>query len=271
MSNIVRGGGDVNQENLITTERRGNVWLIGINRPAERNLFNMATIFGLAAAYGQLDRDPELRCGVLFANGKHFTLGLDLTDVVPALSQGDLVYPEGSIDPWGTSPPYRQKPLVIAVHGLCLTLGIELALAADIRIAAAGTRFAQLEVKRGIYPFGGATVRFVREVGWGNAMRYLLTGDEFSAEEALRMGLVQEVIEPDRLLPRAIELAESVAAQAPLGVQATIRSARQAWLEGERAAMAGLFPGVKDLLKTEDAAEGVSSFIERRPAIFRGR
>ncbi|HEY3315157.1 MAG TPA: crotonase/enoyl-CoA hydratase family protein [Bacillota bacterium] len=261
----------MNQESLITAEVRGNVLLIGVNRPAERNLFNMATIEALAAAYGRLEQDPELRCGVLFANGKHFTLGLDLADVVPALTQGDLTFPEGSFNPWGTSPPYRQKPLVCAVHGLCLTLGIELALAADIRIAATGTRFAQLEVKRGIYPFGGATVRFVREVGWGNAMRYLLTGDEFSAEEAFRMGLVQEVVEPERLLPRAIELAESVARQAPFGVRATIRSARQAWLEGEKAAMADLFPALKDLLETEDAREGVQSFLERRSGNFRGR
>ena len=79
------------------------------------------------------------------------------------------------------------------MQGWCLTLGIELLLAADIRIAAAGTRFAQLEVQRGIYPFGGATIRLPRHTGWGNAMRWLLTGDEFDADEALRIGLVQEV------------------------------------------------------------------------------
>ncbi len=102
-------------------------------------------------------------------------------------------------------------------------------------------------------------------------MRYLLTGDEFGADEALRMGLVQEVVEPDRLLPRALELAGTVAAQAPLGVQATIRSARQALAEGEPAAMRALFPAVRELFVTEDAAEGVRSFVERRDARFVGR
>jgi enoyl-CoA hydratase len=256
----------------VMIERQDNILLMGLNRPEQRNLFDMEMLWALARAYGELERDPELRCGVLYALGKHFTLGLDLPNVAPALArQGELLFPEGSIDPWGAQPPYRSKPVIVAVHGLCLTLGIELMLAADIRLAAEGTRFAQIEIKRGIFPFGGATVRFVREAGWGNAMRYLLTGDEFGTEEALRMGLVQEVVEPERLVPRALALAGTVSAQAPLGVQATIRSARQALLEGEPAAMRALFPAVRELFATEDAAEGVKSFVERREAKFVGR
>src|SRR6185369_16556956 len=97
-----------------------------------------------------------------------------------------------------------------AIHGICLTIGIELSLATDIRVASVTTRFAQIEIKRGIYPVGGATLRFPREVGWGNAMRYLLTGDEFGAAEALRIGLVQEVVEEGRALERAIALADVI-------------------------------------------------------------
>lgn len=115
----------------------------------------------------------------------------------------------------------------MAVQGLCFTLGIELILAADIAVAAEGTRFAQIEIKRGIFPFGGATLRFHQRAGWGNAMRWLLTGDEFDAREAWRMGLVQEVVEPGRQHERALAIAETVARQAPLGVQATLASARQ--------------------------------------------
>src|SRR4029434_949396 len=99
-------------------------------------------------------------------------------------------------------------------------------LATDIRIAAASTQFGQIEIKRGIYPVGGATLRFPREVGWGNAMRWLLTGEEFGADEALRIGLVQEVVDAGAERDRAIALAESIAAQAPLGVQATLASSR---------------------------------------------
>ncbi len=256
----------------VTLERRGPLLLIGLNRPAERNLFDLELIQALAAAYGELERDPALRCGVVFAHGKHFSLGLDLARVAPLVAEaGGFHYPAGTLDPWGLRPPYRDKPLICAVHGICLTVGLELALAADIRLAAQGTRFAQVEVKRGIFPDLGATLRFVREAGWGNAMRYLLTGDEFGAEEALRMGLVQEVVEPERLLPRAIELADTVAAQAPLGVQATIRAACQAWLEGEAAAAAALFPAILELFATEDAQEGIRSFRERRAGEFKGK
>ncbi|MGE5602550.1 MAG: crotonase/enoyl-CoA hydratase family protein [Nitrososphaerales archaeon] len=262
----------MNGDDKVRIERQEHVLLMALNRPDQRNLFDMDMLFALAQADGELEADPELRCGVVVAEGKYFTLGLELPTVLPALAQqGELRFPEGSIDPWGLQPPYRSKPVIVAAHGLCLTLGIELLLAADIRLAAAGTRFSQMEIKRGIFPFGGATVRFVREAGWGNAMRYLLTGDEFDAGEALRVGLVQEVVEPGRLRPRALELAATVSAQAPLGVQATVRSARQALVEGEPAALQALFPAVQQLFATDDAAEGMRSFIERREARFAGR
>ena len=101
-------------------------------------------------------------------------------------------------------------------------------LACDVRVAARDTRFGQIEIKRGIYPVGGATLRMPRELGWGNAMRWLLTGDELGAEEALRIGLVQELVEPGEQLERALALGERIAAQAPLGVRATLASARLA-------------------------------------------
>jgi len=106
--------------------------------------------------------------------------------------------------------------------------------------------------------------------GWGNAMRWLLTGDEFDAHDALRLGLVQEVMASEDLLPRAIELAERIARQAPLGVQATLMSARQARYEGETAAAQALPPMVKKLLASEDAKEGVRSMVEKRPGVFKG-
>jgi enoyl-CoA hydratase/carnithine racemase len=126
-------------------------------------------------------------------------------------------------------------------------------------------------VKRGIYPVGGATLRFPAEVGWGNAMRWLLTGGEFGAAEALRIGLVQEVVEPGQLLDRATALAEEIAAQAPLGVRATIASARLAREHGEEVAARRLLPDLQPILASDDAREGLASFMERRPARFTGR
>ncbi len=159
----------------------------------------------------------------------------------------------------------------MAVQGVCLTIGIELLLATDIRVAASNARLAQIEIKRGIFPAGGATARLMQEIGWGNAMRYLLTGDEITAAEALRLGLVQEVVEPGRELARAVEIAQTVAAQAPLGVQATLASARLARTQGEVAAIRRLRADLAPLMSSEDVAEGLQSFIERRPAKFKGR
>jgi enoyl-CoA hydratase len=255
----------------ITLEQRGHLLLMGVNRPEKRNAFDLEMIGALGLAYSEMERNAEVRCGVVFAHGDHFTAGLDLAQVGPALQQGGIQFPEGALDPWGITPPYRTKPVVCAVQGLCLTLGIELALASDIRIAADSTRFAQIEIKRGIYPFGGATIRFAREVGWGNAMRYLLTGDEFDAAEALRIGLVQEVVPHGQQLERAMALAEVVAAQAPLGVRATLASARLAVTAGEEAAARRLMPDLHPLLQSADAMEGFQSFIERRAAKFQGR
>jgi len=167
--------------------------------------------------------------------------------------------------------PRLTKPIVCAVQGYCWTIGIELMLATDIRIAAANTRFAQIEIKRGIYPIGGATIRFVREAGWGNAMRYLLTGDEFDAAEAYRIGLIQEVVEPGQQLARAEAIAQIIAQQAPLGVRATLASAHLAITAGEEEAMRRLAPDLAPIMQSEDVKEGVLSFVERRQANFKGR
>jgi enoyl-CoA hydratase len=256
----------------LTLERRGHVLLMGLNRPAKRNAFNIELLIELGRAYEQLERDDELRCGVLFAHGEHFTGGLDLAEVGPALADGSLSYPDDARDPWRNDGKRWTTPVVAAVHGWCMTLGIELLLAADVRIAGADTRFAQLEIQRGIYPFGGATFRLPREAGWGNAMRWLLTGDEYDAEEAHRIGLVQEVTDPGMQLDRAIELAERIATRsAPLGVRATLESAQLALADGDRAAAARLTPDMVALLQTADGAEGMMSFVERRPAQFTGR
>jgi enoyl-CoA hydratase/carnithine racemase len=256
----------------VSVEQDGHVLMIGLNRPEKRNAFTMAMIADLSRAYALLESDDSLRAGVLFAHGEHFTAGLDLVDVGPAITSGSDPIPQDGRDPWRLDRTWS-TPVVAAAHGRCLTLGIELLLAADIRVAAAGTRFAQIEVLRGIYPFGGATLRFPREVGWGNAMRWILTGDEFDAAEAHRMGLVQEVApDADAALGRAREIAHTIAdSAAPLGVRAILASAHRARDEGDAAAIAQLRPEVTRLFGTADAAEGVQSFVERRPAKFSGR
>lgn len=259
----------------LTVERKGHVLLMGLNRPRKMNAFDVDLFVELAVALGELQNDPGLRCGLLYAHGDNFTGGLDLPQWVPFLDKGIFPppLPDGACDPFGLFDEYRrvEKPLVIAVQGYCLTIGFELLLAADIRVASEDVRLAMIEIKRGIFPTGGATIRLHQEIGWGNAMRYLLTGDELRAPEAYRLGLLQELTEKGRQFDRALEIAEKIARQAPLAVKATLVSARRAHLEGEKIAVAKLMPEQMKLMKTEDAAEGVLSFKERREAVFKGR
>jgi len=255
----------------ITMERRSHVLLIGLNRVAKRNAFDPPMFRDLASAYGAYEADADLRCAVVFAHGPHFTGGIDLAQFAPLFERDDpFTQHPGQIDPFGMRS-HLSKPLVMAVQGITFTIGIEMLLAADIRIAASDARFAQLEIARGLYPLGGATFRLVREAGWGNAMRYLLTGDEFGAAEALRLGLVQEVTETGRQLERAVSIAERIAAQSPLGVQATLRSARLAISEGEVTAAARVRDDMGAILASDDFREGLASFRERRTASFSGK
>ncbi len=259
------------QDARITTERRDHLFVIGLNRPDKMNAFDRQMLRELAEAYTEYEEDDQLWCAVVFPHGEHTTSGLDLADVGPAVAGGEALFPTGMVDPFGMRDPRRTKPVVMAARGWCLTIGLELMLAADIRLAAPGTKFAQIEVKRGIFPFGGGTLRLPQVAGWGDAMRYLLTGDEFEADEARRMGVVQEVVDDEVLVDRAIELGQRVASQAPLGVQATLETARTAVEEGQEAAAESLLDKARAIMRTEDAAEGMQSFIERRDADFKGK
>lgn len=256
----------------VIVERSGHVLLIGVNRPTKRNAWNVAVIEAVAAAYQQLQDDPDARVGVVHGIGDHFSAGLDLAEVGPIVAQQGpaALAGGGQIDPFGVWGPPVDKPVVMAVQGIAYTLSIELALASDIVVAASDVRLCQLEIGRGILPFGGATFRAQERLGWGNAMRFLLTAEEFGAAEALRIGLVQEVVAPGEQLAAAIAIAERIAEQAPLGVRGTLANARVGRREGQAAAtehLQGLLPQV---MTSKDAIEGVQSFLERRKAQFTG-
>jgi enoyl-CoA hydratase/carnithine racemase len=262
---------DRHPDGQITVEQRGRILLMGLDRREKYNGLTPKMMRELALAYTRLDEDPELWAGVLFGHGKHFTAGLDLPKWTDGMKQGRRDREDGGrVDPMALGRTCR-KPIVTAVHGITYTAGIELMLAGDIVVAADDCRFSQLEPKRGIHATGGATIRFVDRGGWGNAMYHLLTCDEFDAEEARRIGLVQEIVPRGEELARATALAEQIAAMAPLAVQATKASSRRYVEQGFGAAVAAFAADQAALAAMDDAREGVASFVERRDPKFSGR
>jgi enoyl-CoA hydratase len=256
----------------LTVERRGQIVLLGLNRPDVGNRVDPETFKQLAEAYYNYDHDPSLRAAILFGHGDHFSRGIDI-DGFRALGTKSPISEATAINPLATTPgPHLTKPLIAAVHGDTWNMGHELFLVADIRIASADTRFSQDENTHGRFPGGGSTVRFVREAGWGNAMRYILTGDHWSAEEAHRMGEVQ-AIAPDAnaALEAAVQMANKIADCAPLGIRTSLASAHLAVDPAEDEALYKLTAQYRALFETQDFLEGRRAEIEGRKPVYAGK
>jgi enoyl-CoA hydratase len=265
---------------LLKVTQDNHILMIGLNRPEKRNALNSEMFRGLSAAYTTLCDDPELRCGVLYSEADLFTSGLDLQDMAPVLLDQEglrILTEENQVDPfnWASAGArrgrMRTKPVITAINGRCFTAGIELALSTDIVVADENVVFAQTEVRRGLIPLGGAIERFVTRFGWGNAMRYLLSGDSFDAAEALRIGLVQEVVATGGARARAVDLAVRIASAAPIGVRGVLANAIVAQEAGAMAAAEHLRPYVREhISKSQDLMEGMKSVFEKREPAFRG-
>jgi enoyl-CoA hydratase len=258
-------------EGQITVEQRGGVLLMGVDRVEKRNGFTPRMFKQLGEAFTQLENSPDLFVGLLYAHGEHFSGGVDLPLMAEYRKSGTPYVPLQLVDPGQLREPYRKKPVVAAVQGICFTIAIELALAADVVIAADNCRFAQMEVQRGIMPGYGGSFRLIERAGWGNAMKWLLTGDEFDSAEAYRLGLVQEVVPAGQQFERALAYAKRVAQQAPLAVQATIENARLSLGQGWMHSATHCTARNTFLYGTDDAIEGRKSFVEKRAAQFTGR
>lgn len=256
----------------VKTITRDHVLEIRISRPEKLNALSPEMYGDIATALGLLDRSPELRVGLICADGKHFSSGIELDRWAPIFAEAKgFPVPEGGLDPFALTGKRCSKPLVIAVQGYCFTWGVELLLTTDIRVAATNSSFAMLEVKRGLYPCGGATLRLPQQMGWANAQRHLLTGKAWTADDAFRTGLIQQVVDVGSEYDAALAIAGEIAAAAPLGVQAVLRSSRLAHTEGESTAASHLMDDMPNVMHSADAKEGVASFLERRAAHFQGR
>ena len=253
----------------IRTAVDGRVFVITVDNVAKKNAFVPEMMSALSDALTAFDRDDELWVALLTFAGEHTTAGLDMPKFFGPGAQ-PVELPEGGVDPFALRR-HTNKPVIAVVQGLTLTIGIEMMLAADIVVAADTARFCQMESKRGIAPLGGAHFRFLTRTGWGNAMYHLMLCDEFDAQRALQLGLVQEVVPFGKHLERGRELAHRVAKNAPLGLRAMKEAALRYVAAAEAAAVAAI-PAIRErVMQTADAAEGIRSFVERREARFVGR
>lgn len=252
----------------------GAVMQVTINRPEAMNALDIEHNRALRAAWQKLESSNTIRVAVLTGAGERsFCAGADLKSLIPA--QREAVR-RGDTTPWEFGGGLARgltlsKPIIAAVNGHCLAGGLEMALGCDIRLASPNASFGLAEVKWAIIPGAGGTQRLPRAVPLGLALEMILTGDPITAEEALRVGLVNRVLPLNDLVPAALELAGRIAERGPLAV----RAAKQAVYEGlGRDFAAGMC--IEELLfnqvmKTEDAIEGPKAFAERRTPAFKGR
>ncbi len=258
-------------DNRITYEVQDYICLIGFNRADKRNAFDSHMILQLSKALTSYENDNNLRCALIFAHGEHFTAGLDLMELQDKVDKGIFEFKDDQIDPWGVGGRLRTKPVVVAIQGTCFTAGIELMLNSDVVIVSDNSNFAQMEVQRGIMPFGGATVRFVAAAGWQKAMPYLLTGKNFDAQTADKLGIVSEVVPNGEEYARALTIAKEISTAAPLGVKGLLSSAQDAARNGAGVALGNIHSYLPALFHSEDAKEGAVAMVERRAAEFVGK
>lgn len=261
----------------IRTERDGHLLVVTIDRPEARNALSLEMTRALSEAWRVLQGDGELRVAILTGAGdRAFCAGADLKEIGAWYrSMTPVERREGAEREPGLGGLTRNldpgKPVIAAVNGHCLAGGLELALACDLRVAAEHATFGLPEVRRGIMPGAGGTQRLPRVIPLGAALEILLTGDAIDATTALRLGLVNRVVPAGRLMDAARALAGRIARNAPLAVK-TARAAAYRGLhlplcEGLRLEQMLAEP----LRQTEDAAEGIRAFAEKREPEFRGR
>jgi enoyl-CoA hydratase len=246
---------------VVLTEQRGRVLLITINRPEAMNALSIEVVAALRAAFDRLDADPGITVGVLTGAGRGFSAGMDLKDFAKGVDGAPL----GELLRTG-----MRKPVVAAVEGFALAGGLELALTCDLLVASTGAKLGIPEVNVGLFAAGGAIFRLLSRVGYSKAMELALTGDPITAEVGAELGLVARVTERGAALDGAIELAERIAKNAPLGVMASkgILKAAQGLVDDELWKVQNEFRD--GVFASKDAKEGSTAFLEKRPPEWSG-
>ena len=248
-------------------EKRDKIAIMTINRPEAMNAFTAEMLRAMDAAFAEFNDDPDLWVAILTAaGGKAFSSGMDLKEAIPMLQAGDEMGYEDH-----TKRPFSDvfKPIIAAVNGLCIAGGTEFLQGTDIRIAAENATFGLGEVRWGIIPTGGSHVRLPRQIPWAVAMEMLLTGKPIDAQRAYNIGLVNQVVAADQLMPTALKWAETICKNGPLAVRTAKEIAVRA-LGLEAGFVLEKALGAR-VLGSEDAKEGPRAFAEKRPPRFSGR
>jgi enoyl-CoA hydratase len=254
-------------------ERHGHVLVVTMNRPEARNALSGPMMAIMRDAWDEVDRDPDIRVAVLTGAGGAFCAGADLKAMTTS-HPGDS-FRSGEWDLSVIEPLLKgrrlSKPLIAAVEGAAIAGGTEILQATDIRVAGMSARFGVSEARWGLFPLGGSAVRLVRQVPYTVAADILLTGRHLTAQEAKDVGLVGHVVPDGEALARAMELAQAVAANGPLAVQAILRTIRETEGMPENEAFATEAKLGMTVFASQDAKEGPRAFTEKRAPRFQGR
>src|SRR5262249_8692486 len=253
-------------------ERRDHVLIVTMNRPHARNALSAEMMALMRQAWDQVDADPGIRVAVLTGAGGAFCAGADLK-AMTASHPGDSFAAGMDVSVIDALLKGRRltKPLIAAVEGPAVAGGTEILQATDIRIAGESARFGVSEARWGLFPLGGSAVRLVRQIPYAVAADILLTGRHLRADEALRIGLIGEVVPDGQALARAMEVAEQIAANGPLAVQAILRTIRETEGMAENDAFAIESRIGMEVFQSQDAKEGPRAFAEKRPPHFTGQ
>jgi enoyl-CoA hydratase len=259
----------------LLTERRGHVLVVTMNRPEAKNALSGEMLVRMYDAWVELSEDPELRVGILTGAGGTFCSGMDLKAFAAGQEETEWTtrFTEDDDLHWkALLRHYRPtKPLIAAVEGYALAGGTEILQATEIRVAGESATFGITEVARGLFPLGGSTVRLRRQIPHTLAAELLLTGRHVPAAEAKAIGLIGHVVPDGTAVDKAMEIAEVIAGNAPLSVQAVLASFRDGAELSEQDALAKELEHGWPIFATADAKEGATAFKEKRKPNFQGR
>jgi enoyl-CoA hydratase len=261
-------------------ESSNHIAWIKLNRPEARNAMNPEVMVGIYDAFSEVENNDDIRVAVITGAGdKAFCAGADLGQLIPLMTRSRE--PENEWDERYLSEVSKQgaylinrdpvKPVIAAINGHAIAGGMELVQGTDLRVSVPDAKFGLQEVKWAIFPAGGSTVKLPRQIPYAKAMELMLTGDLITAGEALELGFLNYVVEPSALMDKAGELAEKLAANGPIAVQAIKKSARQVWGYPEAEALKMEAEFSAPVFQTEDAIEGPKSFMEKRKPVYKGR